>query len=325
MRATSFDHNPAETAYRGPLRARPEGVQAALGMGVVASVILAGAALLIRLPAPPAPETANASPVAVETPAKITAKAATEIESPVGAALDIAAPEFKHEKKVVAVGEKKDGTPRVDSITIGQFTAGGTFLRVDVHPNLDPRATNADFYLDMKNHASAAGLTAAKIAQRSMISTRFGSFETADIRLSRTGGEGAEASERACLATRLVDPKASLEIAGIACGAAGKPMDRVALACALDKLSYSAGADNKALNDFFLNAELARGPGCANVSRDDLTASIPPQKAAHAKASVDKPNAGKPSVAKPVAKAKKKAHVAAQPAAVAQQAGETEQ
>lgn len=319
MRATSFDHNPAETVYRGPLRARPEGAQAALGMGVVASVILAGAALLIRLPAP-TPETADAGPVAVETPAKITAKASTEIESPVGAALDIASPEFRREKKVVAVGEKKDGTPRVDSLTIGQFAGSGTFLRIDVHPNLDPRATNADFYLDMKNHASAAGLSAAKIAQRSTVSTRFGAFETADIRLAQTGGEGAEASERACLATRLVEPKASLEIAGIACGAAGKPMDRVALACALDKLSYSAGADNKALNDFFLNAELARGPGCANVSRDDLTASIPLQKAAHAKA-----NAGKPSVSKPVAKAKKKAHVAAQPAAVVQQAAEGEQ
>lgn len=324
MRATSFDRDPAETAYRGPLRARPEGVQAALGMGVVSSVILAGAALLIRLPAP-APEIADAAPVAIESPAKITAKAATAVESPAAAALDIAAPEFRNEKKIVAVGEKKDGTPRVDSLTIGQFAAGGTFLRIDVHPNLDPRATNADFYLDMKNHASVAGLTAAKIVQRSMVPTRFGAFETADIRLSQTGGEGAEASERACLATRLVEPKASLEIAGIACGAPGKPMDRVALACALDKLSYSAGADNKALNDFFLNAELARGPGCPNVSRDDLTASIPPQKAAHAKAGVDKPNAGKPSVAKPVAKAKKKAHVAAQPAAVAQQAGETEQ
>ncbi|MDJ0449097.1 hypothetical protein [Methylocystis sp. JR02] len=319
MRATSFDRDPAETAYRGPLRARPEGVQAALGMGVVSSVILAGAALLIRLPAP-APEIADAAPVAIETPAKITAKAATAVDNPAAATLDIASPEFKHEKKIVAVGEKKDGTPRVDSLTIGQFVAGGTFLRIDVHPNLDPRATNADFYLDMKNHAAAAGLTAAKIAQRSMVPTRFGAFETADIRLSQTGGEGAEASERACLATRLVEPKASLEIAGIACGAAGKPMDRVALACALDKLSYSAGADNKALNDFFLNAELARGPGCPNVSRDDLTASIPPQKNAHTK-----PTTGKPSVVKPVVKAKKKTHVAAQPAAVVQQAGETEQ
>ena len=90
-------------------------------------------------------------------------------------------------------------------------------------------------------------------------------------------GEGVAASERSLPRDAPARPQAPLEIAGIACGAAAKPIDRFALACILDKLNYSAGSDNKALNDFFLNAELARGKGCANVSRDDLTASIPPR------------------------------------------------
>ena len=163
----------------------------------------------------------------------------------------------------------------VDSLTVGQFAMGAPFLRVDIHPELDPAATNSDFFLDMTRHARAAGLNVAKIGQRATLTTRFGAFEAAEIRLSQPGGEGVEASERACLAARLIDPKAPMEMTGVACGSATQPIDRVAFACILDHVAYSAASDNKALNDFFLNAELARGKGCANVSRDDLTASIP--------------------------------------------------
>ncbi|QGM96369.1 hypothetical protein [Methylocystis parvus] len=287
MSATSFNQNYQQSSY-GPLRARPAGVKAATGMGLGASVILAAAALLLRHPAQTPLVADNGPAASLEAPAKISAKATTELESALGgkpavASLDVDAPEFEHEKKIVAVGETRNGAPRVDSLTVGQFTMGAPFLRVDVHPELDPKTTNADFFLDMKNHAQAAGLNVAKIGQRATLTTRFGAFEAADIRLAQASGEGVEASERACLAARMVEAKVPLEIAGIACGAAAKPIDRVAFSCLLDKLSYSAGGDNKALNDFFLNAELARGKGCANVSRDDLTAAIPPQRAARAK------------------------------------------
>jgi len=237
-------------------------------MGLGASVILAAAALLIRHPAQTPAVAETGAPMGAEAPAKIAAKVGAEPETAPGnrqgvASLDIDAPEFAREKKIVAVGETRDGAARVDSLTVGQFATGGPFLRIDVHPDLDPRATNADFFLDMKNHAQAAGLNVARIGQRATLTTRFGAFEAADI--------------------RLVETKAPLEIAGIACGAATKPIDRVAFSCLLDKLNYSAGGDNRALNDFFLTAELARGKGCANVSRDDLTAAIPPQRAARAK------------------------------------------
>ncbi len=289
MSANAFDHREYEPAARGtPLRARQTGARVALGMGVGASVILAAAALLTHRAADPHSAIADAgAPAVVAGPAKITTKAGTELETALGApttpSLDIAAPEFEREKKIVAVGETGDGEPRVDSLTIGQFTLGAPFLRVDIHPDLDPKATNADFFLDMTRHAKAVGLSVAKIGPPTSLSTRFGAFETADIRLSHPGGEGVEASERACVATRLLDVKVPLEIAGIACGAAATPIDRVSLGCILDKLSYSAGGDNKPLNSFFLNAELARAKGCGAVSRDDVTASIPPHRTAHAK------------------------------------------
>jgi hypothetical protein len=305
MRATSFDPDYDQSSI-GALHARPAGVRAALGMGVGASVILAAAALLIRLPAQP-PITADASaPGGVAAPAKIAAKASAGLESALGdrpataASLDIDAPEFAHEKKIVAVGETKNGGPRVDSLTVGQFSLGGPFIRIDVHPDLDAKSTNPDFFLDMKNHAQAAGLNVAKIGQRATLTTRFGAFEAADIRLAQPGGEGVEASERSCLAARMVEPKAPLEIAGIACGAATKPIDRVAFACLLDKLNYSAGGDNNALNNFFLNAELSRGKGCANVSRDDLTATIPPARTGRAKPAVHAKKAHKVAISSPI-------------------------
>lgn len=297
MSANYYNREPAASAYRGPLRARVAGERAALGMGAGASLILAAAALLIRVPAPaPAFSTADIdAPPAQTAPAKISAKASTDLESALGkpttaAALDIDAPEYAQEKKVVAVGEPKDGAPRVDTITIGQFGAGAPYLRVDVHPEPDPKVINADFFLDLKNHAQTAGLTASKIVGRATTSTRFGAFETADIRLSQPDGEGAASGERACIAGRLVDAKTPVKIVSIACGPAARPMDRVALACALDKLNYAPGGDNNPLNDFLLRAELARGKGCANVSREDLTATIPAQKPARAKpAHVKKP------------------------------------
>lgn len=277
MSATPLDQNEVISSYAGPLRARPKGERAALGMGIGASVLLALAALLTRHAAAPQPMAA-AEPAAVAAPVKTAARADADAPTSAAAtatALDLDAPEFAREKKVVARGETNDAGAHVDSLTIGQFAMGGPFLRIDIHPDFEAGAANPDFFMDMTRHARAIGLNASKIGHLATLSTRFGAFEAADIRLAQAEGNGAAASERACLATRLVDPKASVEIAGVACGSAAKPIDRVALACILDKLTYVSSSDNKALNDFFLNAEIARGKGCPNVSRDDLTASIP--------------------------------------------------
>ncbi len=300
MRANTIDD--ADIAYTAPIRARPKGVRAALGMGVGSCVILAAAALLSR-PAAPNAHTVAEAPISSPAPAKIAAKASMSDDTapePHTAALDTDAPGFEREKKVVSLGEAQESGEHVDSLSVGGFAVGAPYLRVDIHPELSAAATDSDFFLDLTRHARGVGLNVAKIGQRATLATRFGNFEAADIRLSQPGGEGVEASERACLAARLIDPKAPLEIAAIACGSAARPLDRVAFACVLDHINYSAASDNRALNDFFLNAELARGKGCANVSRDDLTASIP----------------RKASGAKPVAQSKKGRAVATRAPAV---------
>jgi len=133
------------------------------------------------------------------------------------AAFDLTSPEFAKEKKGRST-RQLDGGIREDNLTLGQFSSGEPYLRLDLRqPNGEKRA-NPDFFLDLTRHAAQAGLSVAKIGQPSPLSTRFGSFEVADIRLSQTSSQGAP-TERACLAMRLAGAKLPVEIAGISCGA----------------------------------------------------------------------------------------------------------
>lgn len=277
-----------------PLRARPLGVRAALGMGGSASVILLAVALFAgpRHDASPTPiagiESAQPATPA-PAPEKISAKADMGESKPLPianarlpfSAFDLNAPEFAQEKKTVAVRDGDDGAGRVDSVTIGQFAAGATFMRVDAHQRVTEKEANADFFLDMTRHATQLGLNVGKIHSPAALSTRFGEFEAADIRLTQPAADGVAASERNCLAARFIDPKASLVIASLACGSASQAISRATFGCLLDRLEYARGSDNATLNEFFGRSEPAKTE-CSNVAPEDVTASIPKKRpAAH--------------------------------------------
>jgi len=281
--------NPSHRPY-APLRARPGGARAAIGMGVSATLILLAALVLLprksKLPEPNVAAKREAPRVSPAPPSKISAKISLEaveasaLMAKPFSAFDIAAPQFNREKKTIAARDDENGSGRIDTITIGQFAMGAPFVRVDIHQDIADKEKTSDFFLDMTRHAAQSGLNVAKIGQPSALITRFGAFETADIRLSQPAADGVAASERSCLATRFIDGKLALEIAGLACAEGARPIDRVALACVLDNIAYAANPDKPALNDFFAQGASTRGPGCANISRDDLTATIPARKAA---------------------------------------------
>ncbi|HEY8214009.1 MAG TPA: hypothetical protein VIG36_07760 [Methylocystis sp.] len=282
------DLDPHYRRYAQPLRARPAGARAAIGMGVGATLILL-AALTLSPRGAAVTETKVVANVerpraAVSAAGKISAKISVEaieasalMAKPFGA-FDIAAPQFDGEKKTIAVRDGENGSGRIDTIAIGQFAMGAPFIRVDIHQDIVAKEKTSDFFLDMTRHAAQAGLNVAKIGQPSALITKFGPFETAEIRLSQPASEGVAASERSCYATRFIDGKLALEIAGLACGEASRPLDRVALGCLLDGVDYTVSADNPALKDFFAQAASTSSIGCANMSRDDLTATIPTQK-----------------------------------------------
>jgi hypothetical protein len=237
----------------GPLRARPLGSLAASSMGIAAMLVLAGAVLFLGPAAPGIDELPTATipprptlPVKADAPAPVAPKAA----------FDLDAPELAKEKSLSFEPPLKAGG-REEQMTFGAFDAGRFYLRLDILQPTGAKLGNSDFFLGMARHAAQAGLSVARIAQPTPLSARAGAFEAADIRLSQRNADGgaAAATERTCLAVRLIDPKLSLEIAGLGCGAAGRPLDRRMMSCLLDRVYYLPGGADDGLRRAFPKAD----------------------------------------------------------------------
>ncbi len=262
MSVSGFERDYAVRPGAKPLYARPTGNLAAAMIGVVAITVLGAAAIFIK----PQP-TIEAS---VDNGARGDSGEIARASGPApvakqNAAFDLTAPEFAKEKKTFASRRLEDGDAREDSLTLGEFISGGSYLRLDIRETPADKRGNPDFFLDLTRHAAQAGLAVVKISQPSPLASRFGSFETADIRLSQKAGGESAPTERACLALRLIGGKRSVEIAGMACGAPAKPLDRRALGCILDRLDYVSNGENAAFDQFFQAAEQERGKGCCGA------------------------------------------------------------
>jgi hypothetical protein len=262
MSVSGFDQDYAVRPGARPLYARPTGNLAAAMIGVVAITVLGVAAIFVK--PQPAIE-ASADNGGRSDPGDVARAPSPAPNAKQNAAFDLTAPEFAKEKKAFSSRRLEDGNGREDSLTLGEFASGGPYLRVDIRETPADKRGNPDFFLDVTRHAAQAGLAVVKISQLSPLASRFGSFETADIRLSQKAGGESAPTERACLALRLMGGKRSVEIAGVACGAPAKPMDRRALGCILDRLDYIPNGENAAFDQFFRAAEQERGKGCGGA------------------------------------------------------------
>jgi hypothetical protein len=252
MSVSSFEQDYAAPPARRQIHARPLGAVAASMIGVGALVIL-GVALAFGARTP------KTVAVGVGAPQQEEVASAQALAAPRSAGFDLSAPEFGQEQKSFTSRELEGGQGREDSLTIGQFASNASYLRLDLRPGAGDR--RADFFLDLTRHAAGAGLAATKIGQPSPLQTRFGSFEAADIRLSVATPESG-ASERSCVALRLLGAKGGVEIAGLACGAGAKPFERHALGCILDRLDRTEGGQNEALEQLFQAADREHGKSC---------------------------------------------------------------
>jgi hypothetical protein len=235
----------------GPLRARPLGNLAASLMGVAALLVLAGSLAFVR-----APQEATTS-VAAAPPALVKSAPAAVVALERVAAFRLEAPEIDREPKITFDPALPSGG-RQETHAFGAFDTGKPYLRLDILQPAGEKLGNSDFFLDVARHAAQAGLGVVRIGQPTPLATRAGAFEAAEIKLSmREGGVAAAAAagERSCLAVRLVNTGLSMEIAGIACGAGAKPMDRRALGCLLDRVYYQPSGENKALARSFPKVE----------------------------------------------------------------------
>jgi hypothetical protein len=290
MRASSFDLDFGDVPARGPRHARRAGVRAATGMGAAATLFLTLAAFFAEPAAPPAEGRVAVARTAPAPFTKFTTKASMAEPEPASAAsgnpvatFDLVAPGFEREARNVASDPAEGESGRIDRLTVGGFANAAPFVRIDIHHAPLAGAANDDFFLDMTAHARDLGLNVNRIGQPAPLATRFGAFETAEMRLSQPDVAGAR--ERACFAARLVGPDRALEIAGVVCGGGARGPDRAALACVLDRLDYAPAGDAGAVSEFFAAARTARdarGPAgvdpCA-LSPDDMTASIPARPA----------------------------------------------
>lgn len=252
MSVSSFERNYVAPPGRRQIDARPLGAIAASMIGVSAMVIL-GFALASGARAP------KIAAAGAGGPPQEDVAAAQTLAAPRSPGFDLSAPEFGQEQKSFTSRELEGGQGREDSLTIGQFASSAAYLRLDLRPSAGDR--RADFFLDLTRHAAGAGLAATKIGQPSPLQTRFGAFEAADIRLSLAAPETG-ASERSCVALRLLGGKGGVEIAGLACGAGAKPFERHALGCILDRLDRTEGGQNEALEQFFQAADREHGKSC---------------------------------------------------------------
>jgi len=259
MSVSGFDRDYAVRPGAKPLYARPTGNLAAAMIGVVAVTVLGAAAIFVK---PQPTIEANADNGGRNDSGDVARAPDPAPIAKQNAAFDLTAPEFAKETKALSSRRLEGGDGREDSLTLGEFTSGGPYLRLDIRETPADKRGNPDFFLDMTRHAAQAGLAVVKISQLSPLASRFGSFETADIRLSQKASGESAPTERACLALRLIGGKRSVEIAGVACGAPAKPIDRRALGCILDRLDYVPNGENAAFHQFFPAAEQERGKGC---------------------------------------------------------------
>ena len=110
--------------------------------------------------------------------------------------------------------------------------------------------------LDRIDPDGRTGITHAGMP--STIETRFGPFETADLRLV------TDRRSSPCIGFRSKPLDADvLRIAGLVCGTSDRPAGRDLLGCVIDRIDLVSAGSDDALRGLFVDAERRRGSGCA--------------------------------------------------------------
>lgn len=170
------------------------------------------------------------------------------------------------------------GGGRQDFLTFGAFENDQMrYLTASFYRPQRERMERGSFFDTMVKRAAQSALNVARLDVPDQMESRFGVLEVADARLYSQG------RLRNCLAYRLDSAEIDFFIAGFACGA-GQVIDRLALACAIDRVDLLAAGDDDDLVRFFTRSEGRRGAGCVTKMGPgqkttpwlDASAPIPP-------------------------------------------------
>ena len=161
------------------------------------------------------------------------------------------APQFRRQALLYAARRLAPGDTREDTLAFGAPTGEAPMLRLALLRGLVPEArTTLDEGLarlaERQRFAPILG------TRRGALTTRFGRFETATLRLP---GRTAP-----CDGFHLALATPALAIDGIACDTT-----RADLACLIDRLDLASAGEDSALVDLFAAAELRRNPACSGM------------------------------------------------------------
>ena len=223
----------------------------ACALGAACAFAVAGAAVKHRGPEVPV----VTAPVAVAvTPAAIAAPPGPPpwlgIIKPVQI-FSLEAPQFRQQTLAYSARRPVSGEAREDTLAYGIPSGEAPMLRLallrgtapETPPGLDDGLTRL---------ADRQGFVPTLGARRGALTTRFGRFETATLRIP---GRVA-----ACDGFHLALPSPALAIDGIACGTA-----QADLACLIDRLDLASAGEDFALVGLFAAAELRRNPACSGM------------------------------------------------------------
>ncbi len=230
-------------------------------MALAAAVLSAGALNLATILAAPQHEIVQS--FATET----TPQAWTEINHPI-ALYDLSGTEFAKLPRIARARRHQPDGAREDMLTFGALGLPKPFLRLSVlrttghigaaQDNSGPDSAAEPFIDDLARLAGADNESVTELHGEAAISTRLGAMTIADIRLWDDG------VPTPCLGFRgFPGGSDGLRILGFACGIAGKPIGRSALACTIDRIDLLSAGDDGRLRSIFVAAEREAASSCS--------------------------------------------------------------
>ncbi|MFZ4532003.1 MAG: hypothetical protein ACOYOJ_09340 [Alsobacter sp.] len=168
---------------------------------------------------------------------------------------------FGREARRLEARRHATGGGREELHLLGTPGAAGGHARIMLYRPGSESPTPGTFYLDLARRAAEAGLPVARSAMPIPMMTKFGPAETADVVL------GSGATAQACLAFRLIAEDTELRMSGWACGSGDRPLDRLWLACTLDRLDLLGSGEDRGLRAWFSRAERNRLTQCRGGRR----------------------------------------------------------
>ena len=230
-------------------------------MALAAAALIAGAlnlAATLALPEHDVPQTFTA---------ETTPRSWIEINHPI-ALYDLSGTDFAKLPRTAHARRHQPDGAREDILTFGTLGSSKPYLRLSLlrtgHDGLTPVGDDPDIGSvetladDLARLAGSGQQVVTALHGATAILTRLGVVTVGDLQLSEDG------LPTPCLGFRgFPGGSDGLRIAGFACGVGGKPIERSALACTIDRIDLVSAGDDRRLRAIFVAAEREPDSSCA--------------------------------------------------------------